>query len=82
MTNLTIDRLTLNLPGLSELEANRLANLIGEKLAGSEISSLSTRASPQISVNIPASASANVNIDWLAQQIVMNILQQLNQTLN
>lgn len=80
MTNLNIGRLTLKLSGLSEIEGKRLARLIAERLASSEIDRISARASPQIVVNIPS--PANTNIDWLAQQIVMDILRQLNQTLN
>jgi hypothetical protein len=80
MTNLNIDRLTLKLSGISELEGKKLAHLITEKLANSDISSLSSRASPPIQVNV--SSPGNNNIDWLAQQIVTEILGQLNQTLN
>jgi hypothetical protein len=80
MTELNIDRLTLKLSGISKLDGKRLAHLITDRLANSDISSLSNRASPQIQINM--SSPVNNNVDWLAQQIVTEILRQLNQTLN
>lgn len=76
MTNLNIDRLTLKLSGISELEGKRLTDLITDRLANSDISSRSNRASPQIQINIPA--QPNPNLDQLSQQIVTEILRQLN----
>jgi hypothetical protein len=79
MTELNIDRLTLKLSGISELEGQRLAHLIAQELANSDISHLSTRASPNIQISIPS--PANPNVDRLAQQIVADVLQQLDRTL-
>ena len=79
MTNLTIDRLTLKLSGLSPQEGQHLARLIAEQLASHEISSHSARDAPTLQLNITAQPHANV--DWLANQIVSEVLRQLNQTL-
>jgi hypothetical protein len=79
MTNLNIDRLTLKLSGISELEGQRLARLITQELAKSEISNFSNRASPNLQITIPT--QPNPNVDWLAKQIVAELLRQLNQTL-
>lgn len=79
MTNLNIDRLTLKLSGLSELEGQRLAQLVTEGLANSDISSYFISDRPTLQVTIPS--RPNTSVDWLAEQIVTQILQQLNQTL-
>jgi hypothetical protein len=79
MAELDIDRLTLKLSGISELEGQRLAHLIAQEFANSDISHLSTCASPNIQISIPS--QPNPNIDWLAQQIVADVLQQLDRTL-
>jgi hypothetical protein len=79
MTNLTIDRLTLKLSGISQQEGQNLARLVINKLATSEISSYSARDAPALQLNI--NTQPNTNIDWLANQIVSEILRQLNQTI-
>ena len=79
MINLTIDRLTLKLSGISQQEGQHLARLVTNKLANSEISSYSARDAPALQLNI--NAQPNVNIDWLANQIVSEVLRQLNQTI-
>lgn len=79
MTNLNIDRLTLNLPALSQSDGQRLARQIAEGLASGVITSQAARDSPNIHVTIPA--NSNPDVDWLADQIVAEVLRQLNQTL-
>ena len=79
MTNLTIDRLTLKLSGISQQEGQHLARLISERLSTSEISGYSARDAPALQLNINAQSTANV--DWLANQIVSEVLRQLNQTI-
>ena len=79
MTNLTIDRLTLKLSGISQQEGQHLAGLVTNKLAASEISSYSARDAPALQLNI--NAPPNANVDWLANQIVSEVLRQLNQTI-
>ena len=79
MTNLNIDRLTLKLSGLSQDQGQHLAQLIAAGLANREISDYSARDSPSLQLNI--TAQPNANVDWLANQIVSEILRQINQTL-
>ena len=79
MTNLIIDRFTLKLSGLSPQEGQHLARLIAEGLASHEISSHSTRDTPTLQMNI--TAQPNASVDWLANQIVSEVLRQLNHTL-
>ncbi|WP_375494029.1 hypothetical protein [uncultured Nostoc sp.] len=79
MTNLTIDRLTLKLSGLSEPEGQRLAQNITQKLARSDLASREPSDIAALQVTIPT--RPNASIDWLAEQIVTSILRQLNQTL-
>lgn len=79
MANLSIDRLTLKLSGLSQDQGQHLARLITERLATSELSSHSARDAPNLQLNITAQPNANIN--WLANQIVSEVLRQLNQTL-
>ncbi|NJM59162.1 MAG: hypothetical protein HC849_01430 [Oscillatoriales cyanobacterium RU_3_3] len=79
MTNLTIDRLTLKLPGLSQQEGQHLARLITTRLASIEMTSGSIRDAPSLQINIQS--QPNTNMDWLANQIVSEILRQLTQTL-
>jgi hypothetical protein len=79
MTTLTIDRLTLKLSGLSQDQGKHLVRLIAEGLASHEISSDSARDAPNLQLKI--TAPPNASIDWLANQIVSEVLRQLNSTL-
>ncbi len=79
MTQLNIDRLTLNLPALSQSDGQRLSRRIAEGLASGVITSGAARHVPNLQVTIPA--DANADVDWLAEQIVAEVLRQLNQTL-
>lgn len=75
MTNLNIDRLTLKLSGISESEGQRLIKLITEGLANSNIPNQAANL-PHLKVNIPS--RPNASIDWLAEQIIADVLRQLN----
>lgn len=75
MPELKIDRLTLKLSGISEIEGQRLAKLITEGLASSTVSSQASDYS-NLKVNIPS--RPNASVDWLAEQIVADLLRQLN----
>jgi hypothetical protein len=79
MTNLNIDRLTLTLPALCQSDRQRLARQIAEGLASGVITTSSARDAPNLHVTIPA--DTNADVDWLANQIVAEVLRQLNQTL-
>lgn len=79
MTNLAFDRLTLKLSGISQQEGQHLARLISERLSTSELSSYSARDAPALQLKI--NAQPNTNVDWLANQIVSEVLRSLNQTI-
>ena len=79
MPDIYIDRLTLKLSGISQQEGQHLAQLISTKLSSNEITSDSLRDVSALRLNI--TAQPNINIDWLANQIVSEVLRQLNQTL-
>lgn len=79
MTELTIDRLTLKLSGLSQQEGQHLARLITTRLASIEMTSSSIRDAPFLQIHIQS--QPNTNMDWLANKIVSEILRQLHQTL-
>ncbi|MEH1778479.1 MAG: hypothetical protein V7L26_04905 [Nostoc sp.] len=79
MTNLTIDRLTLKLSGLSEPEGQHLAQIITQRLASSDVTN--HEPSDLAALQVTVSTRPNASIDWLAEQIVTSILRQLNQTL-
>ncbi len=80
MSIIKIDRLTLSLPTLSQSYGQRLARQIAQGLASGVITSGLAREAPNIQVTIPASSTTE-NVDWLADQIVAEVLRQLNQTL-
>ena len=72
MPELTIERLSLRLSGLSEGESRHLARLIGEGLA----------AAPGISGNRDAmkadiNAAAGSSVEELSDQIVAELMRQL-----
>lgn len=75
MTQLNIDRLALKLSGISEIEGQRLAKLITEGLANSNVPNQASDYS-NLKVNIPS--RPNASVDWLAEQIVADVLRQLN----
>lgn len=80
MANLSIDRLTLKLSGLSHQEGEQLAQLITTRLANSDVTGNSLHDVPSLQLNVTSSPSTN--IDWLANQIVSEILRQLTHSLS
>ena len=76
MAEAFIDRLTLQVPGLSETKARRLALAIAEGLAAA---GLPGGASDVSTLRVELTASADTGTDRLASQIVSAILQQLQQ---
>ena len=79
MADVTIDRLTLKLSGLSKADGQRLARRIAEGLVS---------ASPPLEgmhsldrLRIQVTAQTGRNIDLLAQQIVADVLRELERTL-
>ena len=79
MKNLNIDRLTLKLSGISESDGQHLARRNAQGLASGVITNVAARDSPNIHITIPA--NSNTDVDWLANQIVAEVLRQINQTL-
>jgi len=72
MPQLTIERLSLRLSGLSEGDSRHLARLIGEGLA--EAPGISgDRKAMQIGIN----ASAGSSVQGLSDQIVAELVRQL-----
>lgn len=67
-----IDRLTLDVPGLSELEGARLASLVAERLAAAE---LPAEAAPRGTLRVDLSACAGERCDLhaLSERIVTAI---------
>ena len=79
MTEITIDRLTLKLSGISERDAQRLARLIAEGLGTVPISPEGAHHLDTMRVKVAASPGSSV--DMLTQQIVAEVLRQLERSL-
>ncbi|WP_287130123.1 hypothetical protein [Candidatus Cyanaurora vandensis] len=79
MPNLTIDCLTLKLSGLSTQEGQRLAQLLEARL----VSVPSIASSPDLDhLSITLNAPPGQPLEWLAQQIVAEIVRRVGRTLN
>jgi hypothetical protein len=78
MTPLTIDRLSLRLGGLSELDARRLARLVAAGLAGAALDLDGAHRLERVEVQVTAAAE---DIDHLAEQIVADLLRQIGRAL-
>jgi hypothetical protein len=75
VTELHIERLALQVPGLSEREARRLAELVGDGLAAG-----AARLSPgakKAPVKGSVTAEAGQDVSWLARAIVAEVLRQV-----
>lgn len=75
MANITIERLTLNLTGLSPEEGRRLAHSIAAALAAAPASIQAGGNRDRVAVAVNATPDASV--DHLAEQIVAELLQQM-----
>lgn len=73
MPGITIDRLTLELPGVSESQARRLALGISEGLAAGGL----TGSGDVPTIRVDLTAGAGGDTDRLARRIVEDILRQL-----
>jgi hypothetical protein len=74
MAEVSVDRLALRVPGLSEHEAARLARLVAEDLAAAvEPESVRRVATLRVSVR----PGPGESLDRLAKQIVAELLRQL-----
>jgi hypothetical protein len=77
MPDLTIERLSLHLSGLSEGEGERLARLIADGLAHVSISGAENRAVMQAAIT----ASPGLDIQELSERILADVVRQLDRLL-
>jgi hypothetical protein len=77
MPQLMVDRLRLSLEGVSRADAQRLATLVAQGLAGAEIANEGDIQSLQVSLApMPGSTMQS-----LSEQIVAELIGQLNRTI-
>ncbi len=76
---ITIDKLALQLSGISEEEGRKLARLLAEDLAIATLPAGCSSDTQSINVNITRTSGAPVKT--LSQQIVADMLRQLDRTL-
>lgn len=77
MPDLTIERLSLHLSGLSEGEGQRLARLIADGLAQVPISGGENRDV----MNAAITASPGVDMQELSERIVADVVRQLDRSI-
>jgi hypothetical protein len=77
MPGISIDRMTMELTGVSESQARRLAMGIAEGLAAAGLSNM---ASDVPAMRIDLTASSGIDSDKLAQQVISEILGQLGRS--
>jgi hypothetical protein len=77
MPDLTIERLSLHLSGLSEGEGQRLARLIADGLAQVSISGGENRDA----MNAVITASPGVDMQELSERIVADVVRQLDRSI-
>jgi hypothetical protein len=78
VANISIDRLSVTLTGRSPGEGERLARLIGEKLATTSLSARATGRRESINMEIPGANGRD--LDQLAEMVVEDLVRQLNRT--
>jgi hypothetical protein len=78
MAGMSIDRMVIDAPGLSEEEGRRLAHLVAERLSTS--TARIDRPISQPSVQMAVQGGAASEIDRLAQQIVEDLLRRIGCT--
>lgn len=76
MPEISIDQMTLDLPGMSESQARRLAMGIAGGLA---VAGLSGAAAEVPTLRIDLTADAGADADALARRVVSEIVRQLRQ---
>jgi hypothetical protein len=74
MPGISIDRMTMELTGVSESQARRLAMGITEGLAAADVSNVSNDVR---TMRVSLTASAGTGADKLAEQVISEILQEL-----
>ena len=74
MSDIQIDRLTLQVPGLSPADGRRLALQIAEGL-GAAGTTLSARDIPALRIDL--TAGPKTGVDELARQVIAEILRQV-----
>jgi hypothetical protein len=77
MPAISIDRLTLSVPFMSEAQGRRLATGIADGLAASALSWAGGQF-PMLRIDVTANSDANP--DRLAQQVIAEIIRQIGRT--
>jgi hypothetical protein len=77
MPELTVERLSLRIGGISESEGRHLASLIADGLAGAEISGV---AGNFPAMQMKVAARPGNSLPALAEQIVADLIGQLERT--
>lgn len=77
MPELTVERLSLRIGGLSESEGRHLASLIADGLAGAEVSGA---AGNYPAMQLKLTARPGNSLPELAEQIVADLIRQLDRT--
>ncbi len=77
MPGISIDRMTMELTGVSESQARRLAMGITAGLAAAGLSNMASDV-PAMRINL--TASTGIDSDKLAEQVISEILRQLRRS--
>ncbi len=77
MSQVSIDRLTLSVPFMSEAQGRKLAAGIADGLAATGLSWAGGQY-PTLRVDVTANAGANP--DYLAEQVIAEIIRQIGRT--
>jgi len=80
MQEVHIDRLILNLTGLTEDEGRRLAMRVSEGLAAADIPNAAARDPGAIRLDLQALPREQKDVDSLARHIVTGILRELSRS--
>lgn len=75
MSELSIDRLTLKLAGVSEADGRRLATLVAERLAATDLPA--STAARVASIRLDLRADPRTPIEALTEQVVEGVVREL-----
>lgn len=75
MSELSIDRLTLRLTGVTEAEGRRLATLVAERLAAVDLPD--STAARVASIRLGLRADPRAPLDALTEQVVEGVVREL-----
>lgn len=77
MSQFSVDRLTLSVPFMSEAQGRKLAAGIADGLAAT---SLSWAGGQYPTLRVDVTANAGANPDYLAEQVIAEIIRQIGRT--